>query len=445
MPVKYRGTALRGKATAHPAQMEAVLFRWNPSSPRVAHHYLNMGERLGIRGDVAFAQALLETGYFRFTGVLQPWQHNYARLGADGPGEPGASFASPEEGVLAHLQHLYAYVTDEPLPPGMALVDPAFERVDRGSAAFVGDLSGKWSSLENYGEMIDRILADLLLEPVPGEPYAVEKAFLDADSPNRPGNCAPAGCWRGVQGVVIHRTARPRMDAREVREYFNRSSGDHRASTHFLIDDRAILQIIPIGEVAYHAEGKNLTHLGIHVCEHNWGTPAWDETYHRLVWLTARLVERFQLTLADVSGHFWWDPVNRPYDPTHLGWRHADGRATGLFDWNQFIGDVARAIAGPGDGPGDGPGGAGAPTEQPERIRIRVARRKEEDCTEGLLLGGTAYAPVGSLAACLLPGATVRWLEEKRQVLVAVPEPPRPRPAGDPVQAWLARRRQGRR
>jgi len=411
--------------------MEALLFRWNPSAPRVAHHYLHMGEQLGIRGDLAFAQALLETDFFRFSGVLQPWQHNYARLGASGPGDAGASFTTLEEGVLAHLQHLYAYAATDPLPPGMARVDPDFERVERGSAAFVGDLSGKWSTLENYGETIDRILAELLLEPVPGEPFTVEKAFLDTGSPNRPGACTAAGCWLGVQGVVIHRTARPRMNARELREYFNSTPVDQHASSHFVVDDECILQIIPIGEAAYHADGKNLTHIGVHVCEHNWGRPAWEATYRRLVWLTAVLVQRFKLTVADVSGHFWWDPVNRPYDPTHLGWKPTDGQATGLFDWNQFIADVAQAAAGPGN----------PPPPAPERIRIRVARPAEVDCAEGLLIDGTAYAPVRSLTSCLLPGATVKWLEERRQVVVALPKPSGPRPTHDPVRAWLARRR----
>lgn len=432
--MKYRGTALRGQAAAHPAQMESFLFRWNPSAPLVVQHYLRMGEQLGIRGDVAFAQALFETDFFRFSGVLQPWQHNYARLGASGPGDAGASFSTPEEGVLAHLQHLYAYVTAEPLPHGMAQVDPDFMRVERGSAAFVGDLNGKWSALENYGEAIDRILAEILLEPIPGEPFAIVKELLDADSPNRPGASTNDGCWQGVQGLVIHRTASPHMNAREVREYFNGSPVGPHTSSHFVVDDESILQTVPIGEVASHTDGKNLTHVGVHVCEHNWGTPAWAETYRRLVWLTARLVERFRLTVADISGHFWWDPVNRPYDPTHLGWKRTDGQATGLFDWNQFIADVAQTLAGPGS----------ATPQTPERVRIRIARETEVDCTDGLLIDGTPYAPVRSLMSCVLPRATVNWLKEKRQVVVKVPQPARPRPAADPVPAWLARHRQDR-
>ncbi|MFZ5828407.1 MAG: N-acetylmuramoyl-L-alanine amidase [Bacillota bacterium] len=345
--MSYRGSSIRGRSSAKQAQMDGLALRRNPSAPLVAGHYLRIGERLGIRGDVAYAQALLETNFFRFGGRVQPWQNNYAGLGGASPDQPGASFATPEEGVLAHLQRLYAYATTEPLPMGMPRVDPGFEQVERGSAAHVGELSGRWSAMTNYGEAVDRILGEVLMLSVPGEPYQITQAFLDASSQNRPGACITSGCWQGVRGLVIHRTASPRMGARAIRDYFNQAPDGRYASSQFVVDHESILQLMPVGEVAYHTIGKNLTHLGIETCESAWGTDQWPDTYRRLVWLTAYLVRAFQLDIADVSGHFWWDPVNRPNDPTHLGWKESDGPATGLFSWNRFIADVQGELLQP--------------------------------------------------------------------------------------------------
>jgi N-acetylmuramoyl-L-alanine amidase len=70
-------------------------------------------------------------------------QNNFAGIGATGGDVRGASFSTPEEGVLAHLQHLYAYATTNPLPTQYSLVDPRFHLVQRGSAPTWTALNGK--------------------------------------------------------------------------------------------------------------------------------------------------------------------------------------------------------------------------------------------------------------------------------------------------------------
>lgn len=41
----------------------------NPNAIELGIYYLTFGEYYGIRGDVAFIQALHETDYFRFTRI----------------------------------------------------------------------------------------------------------------------------------------------------------------------------------------------------------------------------------------------------------------------------------------------------------------------------------------------------------------------------------------
>ncbi|HEY3365259.1 MAG TPA: hypothetical protein VGK74_09420 [Symbiobacteriaceae bacterium] len=344
--MSYRGTALTGPAVARLAQLEGHLLRRNASAPALAPFYLEIGARLGVRGDLAYAQALLETNYFRYGGRTAPWQHNYGGLPAAGPGSDPCSFATPEDGVRAHLQQLHALCCSDPLPGEMPVRAPAYDRIPQGCAACVGDLTRHWpgATLAAYGETVDRILAELLLEPSGPDPYRIEPDLLDEGSPNRPGACAGRTCWTGVEGIVVARTASPVMDAHSVRRFMNAPPAGFQTAGHFVLDDQAILQLLPIGEITHHTTGKDATHLAIFVCEHNWGTAAWDETYRKLVWLTARLARAFCLDPSRVSGRFWWD-LSSPYDPTHLGWSPDLGRATGLFDWNRFIADVAAGVA----------------------------------------------------------------------------------------------------
>lgn len=120
---------------------------------RLAELYLSIGRMEGIRGDIAFAQAIHETGYFTFGGDVKPEQNNYSGIGAVGGGAQGASFSTPEEGVRAQIQHLKAYANKEPLVTEK--IDPRFDYVTRGIAPNWQDLNGRWAVPgTNYGQNI---------------------------------------------------------------------------------------------------------------------------------------------------------------------------------------------------------------------------------------------------------------------------------------------------
>lgn len=88
-----------------------------------------------IRPEVAFCQAMKETGFLQFGHDVKPDQCNFAGLGATGNGVAGNSFASVREGIRAQIQHLKAYATKDNLIN--ACVDSRFNYVKRGSAPYV--------------------------------------------------------------------------------------------------------------------------------------------------------------------------------------------------------------------------------------------------------------------------------------------------------------------
>jgi len=81
----------------------------------LAQIFIEEGADEDVRGDVAFAQSVLETGYFRYA-----LDNNYAGLGAcdSCAGEPG--FPSPRDGIRAQIQHLKNYGDPDSRTPGLA-------------------------------------------------------------------------------------------------------------------------------------------------------------------------------------------------------------------------------------------------------------------------------------------------------------------------------------
>ncbi|MBD1896511.1 MULTISPECIES: N-acetylmuramoyl-L-alanine amidase [unclassified Coleofasciculus] len=113
----------------------------------------------GVNYDIAFCQMCVETGFLRFGGDIKPSQNNFAALGSIGGASESATFPSARIGVRAHIQHLKAYASLEPLV--QELVDPRFRFVTRGVAPLISQLSGRWAADPQYGTKIEATLRRL--------------------------------------------------------------------------------------------------------------------------------------------------------------------------------------------------------------------------------------------------------------------------------------------
>ena len=124
---------IMGAAEATQAQMAAFIRRRNPqpklacSVEEIVRLYYEEAGAEGVRADIALCQALKETGFFAYGGDVLPEQNNYCGLGATGNKAKGAYFATPQQGVRAHIQHLMAYATTE--RPHAPLIDPRYDLV----------------------------------------------------------------------------------------------------------------------------------------------------------------------------------------------------------------------------------------------------------------------------------------------------------------------------
>lgn len=175
-----QGTLIMGKTEATAAQMVSYALKGNsnPSLPNctleeLAKIFLEEAEAEGVRADIAWAQSLKETGYFKYGGIVLPEQNNYAGIGALNNNSQGeaAVFESPRIGARAQVQHLKAYASTEALKN--PCVDPRFSLVKRGSAKYVEWLGASdnpngtgwaWPG-KGYGGDILKILEGILKEP----------------------------------------------------------------------------------------------------------------------------------------------------------------------------------------------------------------------------------------------------------------------------------------
>jgi len=152
-------TPIRGDSELTAAQISESIRRHNPDfDPAIAEAYIRLADRYGVRGDIAICQAIVETGWFRYEGsAVKPEHHNYCGLGVVANGVEGNGFDTVDQGVRAHLQHLFAYSCTRALPGREPLVDPRFAMVKRGSATTWEALGGCWAMNAEYGESILRV------------------------------------------------------------------------------------------------------------------------------------------------------------------------------------------------------------------------------------------------------------------------------------------------
>ena len=118
--------------------------------------YYEEAEKEGIKAEVAFAQAMKETGWLQFKGDVKAEQYNFAGMGATGNRVTGESFKDVREGVRAQIQHLKAYGSTKNL--NQTCVDNRFKYVERGCSIYVEWLgipnnpkNKGWAAADGYG------------------------------------------------------------------------------------------------------------------------------------------------------------------------------------------------------------------------------------------------------------------------------------------------------
>ena len=121
----------------------------------LAAAFIDEGNAEGVRADLAWAQSIIETGWFGFAGsMVDPADHNYAGIGACDSCSTGFKYASPQLGARAQVQLLKAYA--DPSLTAARLARPPVGKAPellgvRGCCRTWMALSGVWATGPQYG------------------------------------------------------------------------------------------------------------------------------------------------------------------------------------------------------------------------------------------------------------------------------------------------------
>ena len=141
----------------------------------------NAAVKRGIEPAILIAQANIETGYFKFGGVLDASYHNTCGLkttkgGSDKAAKAHMKFKSWEEGINAHADHLALYAGAKGFPKyspetkgyynenckaNGTTKDPRHFTYLYGCCKTVEGLSGKWATNKKYAEMILTLVKEI--------------------------------------------------------------------------------------------------------------------------------------------------------------------------------------------------------------------------------------------------------------------------------------------
>jgi hypothetical protein len=128
---------------------------------QLAAIYVQESAALGVRGDIAWAQSIIETGDFYFPGRGQdhPNQNNFGGIGACDSCHTGHSYPSARMGVRAQMQLLRGYADKNPLKG--AMIHPP--RSYMGIAPTWREMGhGRWATSPIYASSVLRVYASML-------------------------------------------------------------------------------------------------------------------------------------------------------------------------------------------------------------------------------------------------------------------------------------------
>ncbi|MCU0307733.1 MAG: glucosaminidase domain-containing protein [Thermoleophilia bacterium] len=191
-------TSVMGQSSLTPLEL-AAWFRAQGKRERtsvpvteIARLFVEEGRAQGVRGDIAFAQAIVETGWFGYAGsMVSARDNNFSGLGACDRCRAGNRFASARVGVRAQIQHLAAYA-DPYADTRLArpLADGRFSKVSPLGKAPYWEMmgGGNWATARGYGRQVlglwrEALAFSAVTRPAPSPPPAPPPATVTVPAP----------------------------------------------------------------------------------------------------------------------------------------------------------------------------------------------------------------------------------------------------------------------
>lgn len=152
--IPAEGLVAAYEASGHAARLTVPL-------EELARIFVEEGEALGVRADLAWAQSLVETGWFRYPdhGQVHWTDNNFAGIGAYDGGYRGFTYPDARRGVRAQMQLLRQYA--DPAPVDDPLVRAPASK--RGAVQTWWEMgNGNWATSPRYAGTVISVYTRLL-------------------------------------------------------------------------------------------------------------------------------------------------------------------------------------------------------------------------------------------------------------------------------------------
>lgn len=153
------------RVTLAQAQQWAVSCKADQRFIDIAPLYWDYGGRTGLRPEVLYAQAAYETNFGRYTGQVPHFFNNWAGIkvavsNGDRP-EDHQVFATPEDGVRAHFNHMAAYVGISPIGTPHDRYHVIKRLPWAGTIETLEQVSGRWAPSPGYHVRIVAMIEEM--------------------------------------------------------------------------------------------------------------------------------------------------------------------------------------------------------------------------------------------------------------------------------------------
>lgn len=165
----------------------------------IAPLYWQYGKLSGMRPEVLYAQAAVETDFGRYSGTLPPEYNNWAGIKLASAGGDSLAdhenFADPETGVRAHYNHMAAYVGLNPIGEPHGRFHVVAAQNWNGTVRYLEEVCGRWTTTPGYASYIVTLVNQMKVTADPNSSNAVPP-----DNPRSGPSPEPAG---GGSEVVV--------------------------------------------------------------------------------------------------------------------------------------------------------------------------------------------------------------------------------------------------
>lgn len=204
--------------------------------------------------------------------------------------------------------------------------------------------SGSWYLINTWlGEywiydekaQFTNVTSEFNVNSVYGAPY--RKQIVNANQENiRPGNTMKP------QFITIHNTGNSNRGANAAAHanVLTSGNGGSETSWHFTVDDKEVVQSLPLNENGWHAgdgDGPgNRSTIAIEICQNSDGNYSKaEENAYKLV---AFLMKQYNLNINQVKQHYDWSGKNCPQIiREQTGWGNFKNKVQAIYDSNNVV------------------------------------------------------------------------------------------------------------